>query len=117
MEKKPNFISLELHAGNFVQFYFNREPYIRFSIKQDDGHRNLLARVLDEFEIKGFEDLVGRPKLKSEDYEAVGMGQFSRVGNDILLKGRSVGYEITPNKKHLEDLFSYLPPEIKIEIS
>mgnify|MGYP001578515048 CR=1 FL=1 len=108
----------------FVQVYVRGEPFIRFEMGL--YHADLLGLILKsegiEFKTQLNRDEDDRiPTPKGEDagneYELVGAGKFTRVGDKITMFDKSFDYRITPNREHLERVKPHLPKDMEFIIT
>jgi|WetSurMetagenome_2_1015567.scaffolds.fasta_scaffold169171_2 hypothetical protein len=108
-----NFVIPAKPTGRFIQPYiitrFNRVPFIRFSLNDDETHDDILTRLLTEYHWS-----VGMPAFK---YESSGKGFYKTLKDGtIQLYGDAFNSNVSPNQKNLDDLAPYLPKGTKIEI-
>jgi hypothetical protein len=97
-------------TGRFVQVFVEKEPFIRFSLKDEDTHEDILIELLNEYIQSG-------KNKKTINYESAGKGFYKTLKDKtIQLYGDVYMPPVHPNKGHLDKLTPYLPKEIKIEI-
>ncbi len=86
-----------LNHGDLLDSFLNQN-HIPFEVMpladHRYGHRSVHAMLTNE--------------LTDVYYAVVGMGLASHGDSEIILSGKSIGYNIYPNRRHIDELNTYL---------
>lgn len=116
---KPDIrIPEEFDDYKFIQVYIDGVPCLIVESEQL-FHGQILEKILVEHEITDFEKFnisryLTAPVAKGNRYELTGAGICVREENVLLFSGKSVDYEVRPDKEHLDKCRPYIKDKIII---
>jgi hypothetical protein len=104
-----NFVMPQKPSGKFVQHYINNIPFIRFSLNDEETPDKISERLLIDYMWA-----ITNPAVTDR---LAAKGFYRKLKDGIIqLYGDKYKEEVHPNQKHLNELASYLPEGIKLEI-